>query len=54
MDSEDVAVGRIGRNILRFVNHAGSCNAAFEGFDLYATRPIPRDAEITIDYGWSD
>lgn len=54
VDSEDVAVGRIGRNMLRFVNHAASCNAAFEGFDLYATCSIPRDVEITIDYGWSD
>ncbi len=50
-DKEDSAVGRIGRNMLRFLNHAVGSNAAFEGFDLYATRAIPCDEEITIDYG---
>lgn len=53
-DDEDSAVGRSGRNILRFVNHAAGSNAAFEGFDLYATRAIRCDEEITIDYGWAD
>lgn len=53
-DGEDAAVGRIGRNMLRFLNHAPCCNAAFEDFDLYATRPIRRGDEITIDYGWDE
>jgi hypothetical protein len=52
-DGESVE-GRRGRNLLRFLNHASPCNAAFEGFDLYAVRAIPRDAEITIDYGWAE
>ena len=50
-ESEDRAVGRSGRNLLRYVNHASPCNAEFEGFDLYATCVISRDDEITIDYG---
>lgn len=49
--SEDRVVGRSGRNLLRYVNHASPCNAEFEGFDLYATCVISRDDEITIDYG---
>ncbi|MDJ0739575.1 MAG: SET domain-containing protein [Gammaproteobacteria bacterium] len=49
--SDERAVGRIGRNLLRFLNHAVRCNAAFEDFDLYATRVIRRGEEITIDYG---
>ena len=44
-------VGRSGRNMLRFVNHARSCNAEFDGFDLYACRAIAPGEEITIDYG---
>jgi hypothetical protein len=44
-------VGRSGRNLLRYLNHAPSCNAEFDGFDLYATCAIGRDDEITIDYG---
>lgn len=53
-DDEDSAIGRIGRNMLRFVNHAAGSNAAFDGFDLYATRAIRSDEEITIDYGWAN
>ena len=53
-DDEDSAIGRIGRNMLRFLNHAAGSNAVFEGFDLYATRAIRCDEEITIDYGWAD
>ena len=48
-DSASV-VGRIGRNMLRFINHAAACNAEFDGFDLYALRAIASDEEITIDY----
>jgi SET domain-containing protein len=43
-------VGRSGRNLLRYLNHAPTCNAEFDGFDLYAKRAIRRDDEITIDY----
>lgn len=43
-------VGRVGENLLRFLNHAMSANAAFDGFDLYAIRDIGRDQEVTIDY----
>lgn len=52
--SEDAPVGRSGRNLLRYLNHASPCNAAFDGFDLYASRGIDRDEEITIDYGWAE
>lgn len=48
---EDEPVGRSGRNLLRYLNHASPCNAAFDGFDLYAICAIRRDDEITIDYG---
>jgi hypothetical protein len=44
-------VGRSGRNMLRYLNHASPSNAAFDGFDLYALQAIAHDAEITIDYG---
>ena len=47
----DNIVGRVGINLLRFLNHATPCNAYFEDFDLYAVRAIARDEEITIDYG---
>lgn len=47
----DRAIGRIGRNALRFLNHAKPCNAVFDGFDLYASRTIREGDEITIDYG---
>lgn len=43
-------VGRSGRNLLRYLNHAPACNAEFDGFDLYAKCAIHRDDEITIDY----
>lgn len=50
----DPPVGRSGRNMLRFLNHATGCNAAFAGFDLYARRAIRRGDEITIDYGGAE
>lgn len=50
-DGEDRAIGRSGRNLLRYLNHDGQGNAEFDGFDLYARCVIPRDEEITIDYG---
>jgi hypothetical protein len=45
------AVGRSGRNLLRYVNHARPGNAVFDGFDLYARRRIRAGEEITFDYG---
>ena len=43
-------IGRLGENLLRFLNHATPYSAAFEGFDLYARRDIQAGEEITIDY----
>ena len=44
-------MGRRGMNLLRFLNHPENPNAEFDGYDLYATRPIDAHEEITIDYG---
>lgn len=44
------AVGRCGRNQLRYLNHADRPNAEFDGFDLYARRNIRPGDELTIDY----
>lgn len=44
------AVGRRGLNALRHLNHAERPNAEFDGWDLYATKRIPKGAEITCDY----
>jgi SET domain-containing protein len=49
-DDEDNAIGRSGRNLLRFLNHARPGNSEFDGFDLYALRNIAVDEEITFDY----
>jgi SET domain-containing protein len=43
-------VGRSGRNLLRWLNHRDDGNAEFDGFDLYARRPIAAGEEITFDY----
>jgi SET domain-containing protein len=53
---EDTVIGRSGRNKMRYVNHSQQANAEFDGFDLYATRPISAGEEITIHYGddWED
>lgn len=49
-------IGINGRNGLRFLNHSRRPNAEFVGNELFATRAIPADEEITIDYGddWQD
>lgn len=52
-DDEANAVGRSGRNLLRYLNHARPGNAEFDGFDLYARRSIAAGEEITFDYGAS-
>lgn len=51
VDRKDEAIGRSGRNLLRYLNHSASCNAEFDDFDLYAMVDIQRGQEITIDYG---
>ncbi len=49
-------IGINGRNGLRFLNHSTRPNAEFVGAELFATRAIHSDEEITIDYGpdWAD
>ena len=47
---EENAVGRSGRNLLRYLNHADPGNAEFDGFDLYARSSIGVDEEITFNY----
>lgn len=49
-DDEANAVGRSGRNLLRYLNHQEPGNAEFDGFDLYARVAIAVDEEITFDY----
>ena len=46
----EAAIGRVGKNELKYLNHSASPNAAFEAWDLYATSPISKDAEITFNY----
>lgn len=47
-------VGRSGRNLLRYLNHAVPGNAEFDGFDLYARSRIGAGEEITFDYEASE
>lgn len=47
---ESSAVGRSGRNLLRYLNHSVTGNTEFDGFDLYACRPIAEGDELTFDY----
>ncbi|OQX30891.1 MAG: SET domain-containing protein-lysine N-methyltransferase [Candidatus Sedimenticola endophacoides] len=47
---EENAVGRDGKNLLRYLNHDDAGNAEFDGFDLYAIDVIGRDEEITFNY----
>jgi hypothetical protein len=53
---EGAPVGRSGRNLLRFLNHARPGNAEFDGYDLFARRMIRAGEEIIFDYGeeWPD
>lgn len=50
-DDADAAIGRSGRNLLRYLNHRLPASAEFSGFDLYARRRIRAGEEITINYG---
>jgi len=43
-----------GNNEMRFLNHSSRPNADWWGTDLYATRDIAADEEITFDYGWDE
>ena len=43
--------GRIGMNLLRYLNHASEPHAEFDGFDLFAVKNIAEGEEITINYG---
>jgi SET domain-containing protein len=49
-EDDGEVIGRRGLNKMRYVNHSDEPNAEFDGFDLYATRKIGPDEEITIDY----
>jgi SET domain-containing protein len=49
-EDESDMEGRSGRNLLRYLNHADSGNAEFDGFDLYARSDIAEDQEITFNY----
>jgi len=53
---DDGVVGRSGRNKLRYLNHSIESCAEFDGFELFASRKIKIDEEITINYGedWDD
>jgi SET domain-containing protein len=50
-DNEDEWIGFDGTNELRFLNHSATPNGEMDGQDLYAARDIPRNEEVTIDYG---
>lgn len=50
--ADGLAIGRSGRNQLRFLNHSKKPNAYFEEFELYALRRIRAGEEITFDYNW--
>lgn len=51
IDEDEVEVGIEGRNALRFLNHANSPNAEFDGQDLYALCDVEVGSEILIHYG---
>ena len=55
-EEDGTTYGISGRNTIRYANHSRRPNADFEGPDLYATKRIKQDGEITIDYGedWAD
>ena len=49
-DDEENAVGRNGKNLLRYLNHAKPGNSEFDEFDLYARKRIKQGDEITFNY----
>ncbi len=50
-EEKDYWVGRDGKNLLRYLNHSEEPCAEFDGFDLYAIKPIEPGQEVTINYG---
>lgn len=53
-DEDGHLSGVRGLNLLRYLNHADTPNAYFDGVDLYASGRIAADSEITFDYGWDE
>lgn len=53
-NDESSAVGRSGRNLLRYLNHSKPGNTEFDGFDLYARVNIKAGDELTFDYRESE
>ena len=51
VEDGDELYGVAGKNALRFMNHSGQPNAAFDGVELYAKRLIRAGEEITLPYG---
>lgn len=45
-------IGRDGRNQLRYLNHSAEPCCEFDGFELFAIRPIRAGEELTINYGY--
>lgn len=50
-DGDDEWLGYDGTNRLRFLNHSRTPNCELDGQELYASRQILLDEELTIDYG---
>ncbi len=50
-EDEETWIGRSGRNLLRYLNHALDGNGEFDGFDFYAIRDVAADEELTFYYG---
>ncbi len=53
-DDADRWEGINGDNEMRFLNHSTRPNADWWGDELYATRTIACNEEITFDYGWDE
>ena len=49
-DNMESPVGRSGKNLLRYLNHAKPGRGEFDGFDFYARMNIEAGEEITFDY----
>lgn len=49
-DDEENAVGRSGRNLLRYLNHDRPGNVEFDSYDLFARKNIDQDEELCFDY----
>lgn len=49
-DDDNTVIGRHGTNEFRYLNHADTPNAEFDGFNLYAIKMIRKYEEIVINY----